>query len=557
MIFYSLKSFLPIALLCAIYSTVFAENQHPEKYESLQTREFDFEGISFDEEDDYPFMNDYLDATSSSPMVRAIDPIQIMVILNLLGIPLILQEPLFLHTNILSKRSLLDQPIFEPLHPELTRPWLLSLNAFARKTTRSNFTRGSDKLESWLALSQHSLIDKIEQAIANANRLASDIQLDIDEIFSLFRNMTVEERQVGFMLQGIKRWKKVTLRIMAPLYYQESNFSLTKKEQDEVARVLGALEPEEEKRFRKAHFISDKIGLGDTRLEVDGRVVKRPGYSLRVGGLATIPTAWMWGGGFLGSSFAKPSMLPRFDLEPIFDALVQGNNESTEQIMLLLRDFFLDAFDRVAADLIDVPLGNRGHLGLGIYTRDKIPLGTFFNTWFAQRLKFASRTSIELFVPAREKRSYINKINEQAFGDHNFENFDLAAENVQFLKDQAIARLFLRGFSTTIVPGVIFRWNGGLYYKGDIFGFNVGLDYWLQNKPRFSSIHALPKTLAELDILKARQPVAQQSKLFGAFLFKIKSERCTYFCSINADASLNTKGLGQDYSLALNFESSF
>ena len=143
-----------------------------------------------------------------------------------------------------------------------------------RKTTRSNFTKGSDRLDSWLALSQNSLIAKLERAIDNANELSPGLEVDIAEIFALFENMTVEERQVGFMIHGMKRWRSVTLRIMAPLYYQESNFSLTKKEQDEVARVLGALEPEEEKRFRKAHFVSDKIGFGDTRLEVDGTVAE-------------------------------------------------------------------------------------------------------------------------------------------------------------------------------------------------------------------------------------------------------------------------------------------
>jgi len=578
MMLYLLKLLLSGALL---YSTYSCTQQLPESSSiqpkspsemgvpSLEQREgwgqkdfdFDFDSVSFDEEEDYLFMNEYLDTAAIDRMCRVVNPAEIMVILNHLGVPSILQEPLFLHTNILNKRSLLDQPIFEPDRPEFPGKWVVGLNAFARKTTRSNFTRSSDRLDSWLALAQNSLIGKLERAIDNANLLSPGFELDIAQIFALFENMTVEERQVGFMIHGMKHWKNVTLRIMAPLFYQESNFSLTKDEQDEVARVLGSMDPEEEKRFRKAHFVSDKIGFGDTRLEVDGVVVNRPSYKLRVGGLATVPTAFTWGSGFLGSSFAKPSTLPTFELGPIFSALENPSTECEAEAWRTIQEFVLDAFDRIAADLIDVPLGNRGHLGLGVYTRSKIPMGAFFDTWFAQRLKIASRMSVELFTPAREKRFYINRINEQAFASRNFENpFENpseAASNVQFLKEQAISRLFLRAFDTRIVPGVIFRWNSGLYYKGDIFGFNLGLDYWLQNKARFSSISVLSKTLHELDIPKAKQSVAQQSKIFGAFLFKIKSDRCTYFFSINADASLNTKGLGQDYSLALNFESSF
>lgn len=553
MIFYFLQILVLSALLCTHQSVLLARQDA----QTSHAREFDFDSVSFDEEDDYQFMNEYLDTTGMDHISRAIDPVNVMVILNLLGVPTILQEPLFLHTNILNKRSLLDQPIFEPDRAEFPGKWVVGSSAFARKTTRSNFTKDSDKLESWVALSEASLITKLERAIENVNMLSPGFELEIAKIFSLFENMTVEERQVGFMTHCMKRWKTVTLRVMMPIYYLESNFSLTKEEQDEVARVLGAMEPEEEKKFRKAHFISDRIGVGDTRIEVDGTVLNRPTFKLRCGGLATIPTAFTWGGGFMGSLYSKPSTLPVFDLDLIFNALESPGTEAEQAAMNVLSEFLLDAFDRVAADLIDVPLGNRGHLGLGIYMRGKTPMSAYLNTWFAERIKFANRISLEWFAPAREKRFYINRINEQAFAEHNFKDDEFAAENVQFLKEQAISRLFLRAFDTRVVPGVIFRWSSGMYYKGDLFGFNLGTDYWLQNKARLSSINALPKARAAIDVPKAKQPVAQQSKIFGALVFKHKTDMATWFFSLNADASLNTKGLGQDWSLAFNFESSF
>jgi hypothetical protein len=92
--------------------------------------------------------------------------------------------------------------------------------------------------------------------------------------------MTVEERQVGFMFHCMKRWHKTTFRLMLPIYYLQSNFSLTQQEQDEVAEtlgpILGTMTPEEADIFNKAHFISDKIGFGDTRIEVDNIIFKRP-----------------------------------------------------------------------------------------------------------------------------------------------------------------------------------------------------------------------------------------------------------------------------------------
>lgn len=368
--------------------------------------------------------------------------------------------------------------------------------------------------------------------------------------------MTVEERQAGFMLHCMKQWRRTTLRVMMPMYYLESNFSLTQDEQDEVARELGAQDPEEEKRFRKAHFISDKIGFGDTRIEVDHTMLKRPSYKLRCGGFATIPTAWAWGGGFLGSRFPKPSTLPTFDLEALFE-VISNPSVDQQEVRNIAAELLLDSLDRAAANLIDVPLGNNRHLGLGGYMRGKFPLHHFMSTTFAERMHFASRVSLELFLPATEKRFYINKINEAAFGEHNFQDDNLAAENVQFLKEQAIARLFLRAFDTRIVPGVIFRASGGLYYKGQQWGFNVGPDFWLQNKAHFSSINASRKTIQEIDIPKAKQSIAYQGKIFGGIVLKHKAERNTWFFSLNGDISVFERGLGKDYTLSLNFESSF
>jgi len=516
-----------------------------------------FETISFDDQDYLDFFNEYLESADLEHISRVIEPIQIMIFLERLGIPELLDEPIFLHTNRLNKRSLLDQPLFEPDRAEFPGKWVIGSSAFLRKTNRSNFTKHSDKLKSYIALAEQSLIDKLENSIDQANILSPGLEIEIAKILSLFENMTVEERQAGFMMHLMKRWRTTTFRMMFPLYYAENNFSLTKREQDEVARVLGRPAPEEEERFRKRHFISDKIGMGDTRIEIDHVFFKRPSGTLRGGGLATIPTAWTWGGGFLGSLFAKPSTLPIFELEPIFNAIDSQSPEAEQEAFIILNNFLLNAFDRFAANLIDVPLGNNHHLGLGLYLRGKIPLDYYINTSFAHRIKLASRTSIELFLPATEKRFYINKIDEEGFSNHNFKDNEQAAENLQFLKEQAVARIFLRAFDTRIIPGVIFRWNGGAYYQGERFGFNLGTDFWLQNKARISKIYVPQKTKNEIDIPKAKQPVAYQGKIFGGIVFKDKTDKRSWYFSLNADASLYERGLGQDYSVSFNFEANF
>jgi hypothetical protein len=182
------------------------------------------------------------------------------------------------------------------------------------------------------------------------------------------------------------------------------------------------------------------------------------------------------------------------------------------------------------------------------------------STTFADRIHFAGRASIEIQCPSSEKIFYINKIDEQGFADRNFEdleNPEVAADNLQFLKEQAVSRLFLRAFDTRVIPGVIFRWSSGMYYKGQQWGFNLGPDFWLQNKPHFSKIYAPQSTICMLDIPKAKQPIAYQGKAFASVVLKHKSHRSTWFFSLNGDISLFERGLGKDYTLSLNFESSF
>jgi len=556
---YQLTIIFSGTLLCLSTITIFSHQSvvlsSEETYAESVTKGIGYDYVSVADEDSYDDMNEFFDTVGMDHMSRAINPGVIMALLNLFGIPKILELPFFLNTNILNKRSLLDQPLFEPKRAVYPGKWVVGAALFARKINRSNFTKNSDRLDSYLSLAEELFIQRLENALTNISGVASIPPINIAKIFSLFENMTVEERQIGFMVHCMKRWRHTTLRVMAPLYWLESNFSLTKREQDAVAEEFG----QEDKAFRKAHFISDKIGLGDTRIEVDHRILKRPSFTLRCGGLATVPTAWTWGKGFLGSSFAQPSTLPTFELTQLFNAIENPSVESQQEALAFIADFFLDSFDRMAADLIDVPLGNRRHLGVGIYMRGKTPLRCWLDTSFAQRTNLTNRISLEWFFPATERRFYIDKINQAAFDDHDFNNTDpvVAAENLEFLKEQMVARLFLRAIDTRIIPGVIFRWSSQAQYKGEIFGFNIGTDFWLQNKAHFSSIQTRAQVVKEIDIPKAKTPLAYQSKVFGGIILKQSKERNVWFFSLNADANLSSKGLCQDYSLSLNFESSF
>src|SRR4030095_1289199 len=245
-------------LLCLSTVTIISHQSivlSPEEiYSESATKGIGYDYVSVADEDSYDDMNEFFDTVGMDHMSRAINPSVIMALLNLFGIPKILELPFFLKSNILVKRSLLDQPLFEPKQAQYPGKWVVGTALFARKINRSNFTKNSDRLDSYLSLAEALFIQRLENAIANISEVASIPPIDIAKIFSLFENMTVEERQIGFMIHCMKRWRYTKLRVMAPLYWLESNFSLTKREQDAVAEEFG----QEDKAFRKAHFISDK-----------------------------------------------------------------------------------------------------------------------------------------------------------------------------------------------------------------------------------------------------------------------------------------------------------
>lgn len=548
-------------LALCIPSFCYTMSEDQQKTLDIESTHFldDLEDPFLDIDDDDPFISEFLDTVGAEQLSRVVNPRNIMNLLNQIGAVDLLQEDFFLRTNQLNKRSPLDEPLFEPDRAEFPGNWVVGAHVFARKMNRANFTAKSTNLSSYLALKEPTLLDRLQNSIDELRDLLGDPRFNIDfvKIFSLFENMTVEERRGGVMFHLMKKRHNMTFRFLVPIYYLERNFFLTEPEQRAVEAEFGALEPEEQERFQKAHFISDKFGVGDSRLEIDVKVLKRPSFSLRVGGQTTIPTAFAWGKGFKGSSFPRPSTFPTFDFDELFELAEEQTEENAQRAFVLLNDFFLGALDRLAANFTDTKLGNDGHVGIGIFIRGKTKLSSFINKPWAQRIALTNRISLEYLTPAHEKRFYINKINSKEFDKRDFENLDNAVENLTFLEEQFVKKFYIRAFNTKIQPGVIFRWSSKASYQGRKWGWNLGTDLWLQDKETFNSIKASDQILDEINVSKAKPPMAWQSKILGSVVYKLKHQKRIWYLSLNADTTYSRRGIGKDYALSFNFEASF
>ena len=94
-------------------------------------------------------------------------------------------------------------------------------------------------------------------------------------------------------------------------------------------------------------------------------------------------------------------------------------------------------------------------------------------------------------------------------------------------------------------------------HQGKRWGFNIGTDFWIQDKEKFRSVDAPQKALAQIDIAKAIPPVAYQGKIFGSIVFKIERPQRIWFITLNADGTASNQGLGEDYGISLNIETAF
>ena len=270
--------------------------------------------------DDTMFLNDDMaldnfldiDASPGFSMIRATNPTVILNALLSVNAIAILEQNLYLKSNPLHSRDILDSPLFDP-HPSFyDDDSVVGFHSFFTQMVDCDYTRDKHYLKSYIALSEQTLIDALENSVANVKDLfATDaFNFNIKEVFDLFKYATIEERRLGIMAHMQRRWKHFNFLLFFPIYYKQYNFQFTSKEKKLIEKEFGNSDP----KFAKDHLIADALGLGDTRIEFDGSVYRSKKAEFRVGLMATLPTAWSFKKGIYGSYFPKKCSQPLFKI---------------------------------------------------------------------------------------------------------------------------------------------------------------------------------------------------------------------------------------------------
>lgn len=507
----------------------------------------------------------------------------IINLLNSIGIIPLLQENIYLRSNNLNSRSLLDYPEFLPFRHDCDCR-AVYVDLFFNQTSRAFFTKESGNICSYLAVNSPSLNQKIQNILASLpSILPEGVTIDPDQVFAIIdlaQTFTVQERRLGLMIGGKGTIGCWNYNIMAPWYYLERNHFVDANIEAALNTAIadflrnsfgitGPANPQEaaevlhvRNQFINNHLISDKFGIGDTRVYFDYPIIEKEKFQSRGGFLATIPTAFAFKKGLRGTSLSRVVNRPLLDLAGTFNAAVSNQPIPTQTF-----DYALAFLDNLSAILLDTPMGNGGHFGLGAYVKNRSPLYGFIKQSWAENVTMRSFISLEYLFPATEWRSFRVPVNEALFNMFNFNVTNLSDTSIDdqnlvntmysFLQHQLTDRLFPIALRTNVRPGVIFRWSSQLCYEGECKGFAIGTDTYVRNKEKFSDIEASYITKKMIDVLHARSPLAYQSKVVGSVFFKVDKPETSWVISIIGDYTFMNKGVGADFTLALTTNVAF
>ncbi len=466
------------------------------------------------------------------------DPI---VVLDILCVPPIslqdrLKQDLYRYTNgPFATRSLLDLPGFFLSTAPHDDEWQLNGWYFYNQTSEANYTKNGRNISDYLNLDNADLLGNIEEF---------ELPIDVPHVIELIQVMRIQERRTGLMFGAYKSWGPWGMEAKAPVYYLERNFFFTPAEERVIKKALlfddddsGSTSQKELER----HVVSDQVGLGDTRFSFGYRTIENDDFVLDVGGDVTLPTAFAFSKGLIGSNFPRNDRVPLLNLLQIF-CIGTAGPAGVAEVLEIFKNFGEAAFDKLSANLLQTSLGNDGHFGLAPFFYNQMSVGS--------RFYLTTRGAIEYLLPKREKRFYILKKDQALFTCDVPDN--QKANKLAFLNLALIDTLVPRVFVTTIYPGFIVKLSSCLSgFFGKNWEFGLGGDIWWQSEEKFGKISANPLILPLLQKEKARRPSAYQVKVMGRVIYELPPRSFEWRLMLHTDYTVASAGIGQDFNIAI------
>lgn len=482
---------------------------------------------------------------------------QIIDDLLMIGVPDALESDLYCVTYPPNERSVLRLPgndIFETyqIFRNPCSNWAFGFTFFYNQMLKQYFTAHSPFLKSYLNIQNPDFLEQLD-----LDFLIETTGFNIPELFPLIQNFKLQERKCGMLLGTYKRWRKNAIQFILPLYWFEQNFFLTEEEIDAIqnAPIFAGAGAGTEQRDIEAYFlkhaVSTKFGIGDFKIRYERNVAETDCTQFLAGFQLILPTAaaidgrkarlW-WGNELLfGGVHCPCAPTPILDIAGLFrtvlccpdpDLQPQCNQEAFDAV----KCFLTAALERLTVNVADAPLGQE-HVSLGSVATH------IYN--ITARASWINKGSIEYFFPRKRMRFFLARVSPSAFV-RNYTDEAQADANIAFLNQQLANTFFTYPQKVMVHPGVNVEFSTAFAYDTPSAHAEIGYDLWFQGKEH---IGATQCQWHYFQINRGIRPWAYQSKIFG----KIIGNCNCWHCGIEGDFTFDSRGIGKDMTIALNY----
>ena len=473
---------------------------------------------------------------------------------DLVNAQVILQNPLYYRSNPPIRRNVIDFPIFQQFVQRGEHRQEFAFKPFFVQTfkeyfydTRSNINYYIDMLQNELN-AQIDLLSQIEDIDFKGFNLSN--------VLGLFETIYLEQRRAGFMFEYVRATERWTLSLRLPFLYDEHNLNMPEEDQAAVqSNPFFSDSSFDEMTFAREHLIADRLGFGDTRINLEYLIVESKKQIFSAGVRVTLPTAFAVKKGLYGTTFDAYAPAPAFNLYN--DLLLPGLSTPPDQNIPLVQQNIQTlgnaVMDRLSTMVLESPSGNNHHLGLGIFSHNTMI--------FTNRLSLSGLASAEILLPATERRFFITYTPQAAYNVFDWEDTSAQSGQLQqkltFLNEQFINKFFPTGYDVTVFPGLIIQSTSALTYQGKHVDFTAGTDLWWTTREKFLSIEA-PENIKTtvLDPNTAKKGYGYQSMFWFSLEKKVRPGS-SWRLGLRAQATANSFGVGQDWGACILIQKQF
>ncbi len=477
----------------------------------------------------------------------------------------LLQPSIYYYSFPPIRRDIIDEPMFQQFTERAVKKNTFTFKPFVTSTFKEYFYGTDTDINKYIDLNQ--------QPAKNIFRQIADLDdvgflpegFDIDHFLNYFSTLFLQEKRAGFMFEYIKDTFNWSLSGRLPFYYAEHNLNMPMEQQEQIDKdpffqsladpTLSQKERDNlEVQFARKHLISDKLGFGDTRINFEYILANRRMLLFSLGVRVTLPTSFSIKKGLYGTHFSTDTPAPTINLYE--DFLAPGFNTPPDQDLALVKangyKFGTDVLNRLSTILLETSLGNFHHLGVGIFTHNKMI--------FSETLSLSTLNSFEIVLPGHENRFYIietpdSAINAFDWADSSAATGNFLAKNA-FLTQELINKFFPVCYNTTVFPGFIIQCTSALRYLGRRLEVTAGTDLWWHSKEWLMHIEAPDYQLALIDKKTATKRFAYQSMLWASFEKRPHPDSAWKF-GLRGEVTANSFGVGEEWGATFIIQKQF